>query len=260
MGDYINELGSNLCRRGEVWPRGIVYPLIGFFLAQGAPFGLLVAHAYEDNVWPVWPWLVYELQADQLAYCYLTFFTSTIFIVLGAILGMQEDRLRLLAATDGLTGLLNRRYFTLRLSQELARAKRYQTPLSLLVIDLDGLKAINDGAGHDAGDRAICGVASTLSRALRVTDVAARYAGDEFVALLPQTSAIEAMGLAARIKACVAELNHGPEGAPLSVSIGVADLEGAASGTAEDLFAAADKALYAAKAAGRNSVMAAPAP
>ena len=202
---------------------------------------------------------MYELWADQLAYCYLTLFTSTIFIVLGAILGVQEDRLRRLAATDGLTGLLNPRYFSLRLSQELARAKRYRTPLSLLVIDLDWLKAINDGAGHDAGDQAIRGVASTLSRTLRMTDIAARYAGDEFVALLPQTSATEAMGLAVRINACVAELNHGPEGAPLSVSIGVADLEGAASGTAEDLFAAADKALYTAEAAGRNSVMAAPA-
>ncbi|KIJ97562.1 hypothetical protein K443DRAFT_105471 [Laccaria amethystina LaAM-08-1] len=253
------KLVSNLCRRGEVWPRGIVYPLIGFFLAQGVPLGLLVIRASEDNAWPVWQWLVDELRADQLAYCYLTLSTSTIFIVLGAILGMQEDRLRRLATTDGLTGLLNRRYFSLRLSQELARAKRYQTPLSLLVIDLDWLKAINDGAGHDAGDRAIRGVASALSRTLRATDIAARYGGDEFVALLPQTSATEAMGVAARINACVAEFNHGPGGAPLSVSIGVADLECAASDTAEDLFAAADEALYAAKAAGRNSVMAAPA-
>ena len=148
----MHKLVSNLCRRREVWPRGIVYPLIGFLLVQEAPLGLLVTHAYEDGVWPVWQWLVDELRADQLAYCYLTLFMSTIFIVLGAILGMQEDRLRRLAATDGLTGLLNRRYFSLRLSQEVARAKRYQTPLSLLVIDIDWLKAINDGAGHDAGD------------------------------------------------------------------------------------------------------------
>ena len=98
-----------------------------------------------------------------------------------------------------------------------------------------GSKTIDDGAGHDAGDRVIRGVASTLSRTLRVADIAARYAGDEFVALLPQASATEAMGLAVRINACVAELNHGPEGAPLSVWIGVADLEGAASGTAENL-------------------------
>ena len=109
----MHKLVSNLCRRREVWPRGIVYPLIGFLLAQGAPLGLLVTHAHEDGVWPVWQWLVYELRADQLAYCYRTLFTSTIFIVLGAILGMQEDRLRRLAATDGLTGLLNRRYFSL---------------------------------------------------------------------------------------------------------------------------------------------------
>ena len=56
----LHEPTSNLCRRGEVWPRGIVYPHIGFFLAQGAPLGLLVTHAYKDNVWPVWQWLVYE--------------------------------------------------------------------------------------------------------------------------------------------------------------------------------------------------------
>lgn len=251
-------IGSRPLPGGVVWPRACVYPLVGFMLAQGAPLGLIVTRAYEDRVWPSMAWLWQELRADQLAYLYLILSTTTVFLVLGLMLGMQEDRLRRLAATDGLTGLMNRRYFSLRLSQELARAKRYQTPLSLLIVDLDWLKAINDGHGHDAGDRAIRGVAHTLAGCLRATDIAARYAGDEFAALLPQTSAREAMGLASRIGARVSELRYGPEGAPLSVSIGVADMAGAVSESAEDLFAAADEALYAAKAAGRNSVMAAP--
>ena len=159
--------------------------------------------------------------------------------MLSAILGMQKDRLRRLTTNDGLTSLLNRRYFSPHLLQELARTIRYQTPLSLLIIDLDWLKAINDSAGHNAGDRAICSVASTLSCMLRMTDIAARYAGDEFVALLPQMSVTRAMGLAVRINACVAELNHAPGNALLSVLIGIADLEGT-----DNLFAAANKALY----------------
>ncbi|HET6346985.1 MAG TPA: GGDEF domain-containing protein, partial [Myxococcota bacterium] len=237
--------------------RSALYPLVGFLLAQGAPLGMLVTRAWEQGAWPTATWLLGELAADRLAYVYLVLSTTTVFVSLGLLLGSQEDRLRRLAVTDPLTGLLNRRYFSARLHQELARAKRYETPLSLLIVDLDWLKAINDGSGHDAGDMAIRAVATTLEHSLRATDIAARYAGDEFAALLPQTSASEAMGLARRISAQVRELGLGPEGGPLSVSIGVADLEGSGGSSAEELFTAADEALYAAKAAGRNSVMAA---
>jgi diguanylate cyclase (GGDEF)-like protein len=244
-------------RTAREWQRSALYPLVGFLLAQGAPLGMLVTRAWEQRAWPTVTWLLGELAADRLAYVYLVLSTTTVFVSLGLLLGSQEDRLRRLAVTDPLTGLLNRRYFSARLHQELARAKRYETPLSLLIVDLDWLKAINDGSGHDAGDKAIRAVAATLEHSLRATDIAARYAGDEFAALLPQTSAQEAMGLARRISAQVRELGLGPEGGPLSVSIGVADLEGSGGSSAEELFTAADEALYAAKAAGRNSVMAA---
>lgn len=248
------------------WPRSWAYPAAGFVLAQGAPLGLLMtrfleaeAHLAPINVASYPPgtlrWFQQELHADFHAYLYLTIATSCLLIVLGIFLGNREDRLRRLAVTDPLTGLLNRRYFAERLRHELERAKRYRTPLSLLVIDLDWLKAINDGLGHNAGDRAIKAVATTLSKGLRATDVAARYAGDEFAALLPQTSAHEALGLARRVGTQVSTIDYGPDGAPLSVSIGVADLEGASAATAEDLFMAADEALYAAKAAGRNNVV-----
>ena len=188
-----------------------LYPWVGLVLAQGAPFGLLLTRAYEDqksvSVLDVWVllaprrsgWLWEELANDRNAYGYLIFFSSTLLMGLGLLLGLQEDRLRLLATTDGLTGLLNRRQFSVYLHQELARANRYGTPLSLMVIDLDWLKAINDGHGHSAGDRAIAAVAQTLRLGLRTTDFSARYAGDEFAALLPETSAQEALGLARRL-------------------------------------------------------------
>ena len=244
-------------------PRRHLYPGLGFLFALGAPLGLLVTRAYEDDVSHVahlgphgaLGWLVDELVADSNAYVFLIFFSTTLLMGLGVLLGHQEDRLRLLATTDPLTGLMNRRTFSQRLHQELARAKRYKTALSLLIIDLDWLKAINDVHGHSAGDKAIDAVADTLRRGLRATDLAARYAGDEFVALLPETTAREALGLARRLGAQVATIALGPQGASLSVSIGVADLEGAESLTTEGLFVAADEALYRAKAAGRNNVV-----
>lgn len=243
----------------EFWPRSVLYPLVGLLLAQGAPFGLLITRAVEDRLMPGLSWLTTEIAADRAAYVYLIISTTTVLVSLGSLLGAQEDRLRRLAVTDALTGLLNRRFFSQRLGEELARARRYETPLSLLIVDLDWLKSINDGQGHEAGDRAIRAVASTLEASLRATDIVARYAGDEFAALLPQTTAAEALGLASRINAQVRELFYGPEGGPLSVSIGVSDLDGAEDEHPESLFAAADDALYAAKAAGRDSAVAAPA-
>ena len=257
--DFLRRMRNALSRHAiEEWRRSICYPIAGFFLAQGAPVGLLIMRAWEDSMWPSVTWLAAEMGTDQGAYVYLTLSTSFAFMTLGLILGSQEDRLRKLAVTDPLTGLCNRRYFGQRFVQELARAQRYRTPLSLLIVDLDWLKTINDGGGHAAGDRAIKAVAATLEQNLRTTDIAARYAGDEFVALLPQTQAAEALELAKRVNAHVRQWQCGPHQGPLSVSIGVADLAGAGGETLEDLFDAADNALYAAKSAGRDSAVAAP--
>lgn len=227
-------------------------------LAQVAPLGLLATRAVEDGLWPTPSWLRCEWAVDQSAYLYLMLSTSLAFIFLGAYLGVQEDRLRWLAVTDPLTGLCNRRYFGQRFRQEVARSQRYDIALSLLIVDLDWLKTINDDGGHVAGDRAIKAVAATLEANLRTTDIVARYAGDEFVALLPQTEATCALELAKRINGHVRQWRCGPQHGPLSVSIGVADMRGAGGNTCEDLFAAADAALYTAKAAGRDSALAAP--
>jgi diguanylate cyclase (GGDEF)-like protein len=260
--------GPGRLTRGLAWlrdlPRRAVYPVAAVVLAQGAPLALLLTRAYEDDLLHFasvragpsaqWAWFVAELSADRTAYVWLIVSSTVLMASLGALLGSQEDRLRQLATFDSLTGLMNRRTFSARLHQELARAQRYSRSLSLLIIDLDWLKSINDRHGHSAGDRAIRAVAHSLKSSLRSTDLTARYAGDEFVALLPETQAHEAVHLARRVGARVSESALGPSGAHLSVSIGVADLETAEAQTAEDLFVAADEALYRAKAAGRNNV------
>jgi diguanylate cyclase (GGDEF)-like protein len=165
--------------------------------------------------------------------------------------------LRELAQTDPLTGLANLRAFRARLEEEVKRARRYRTPLTCVMADMDHLKPVNDQLGHAAGDRAIAAVASVLREELRETDFGARYGGDEFVVLLPHTSAEEGRVFAERACARLhgTELELGGRRIPVGASFGVACLpEGAELGP-EALLRAADDALYAAKRAGRGRVV-----
>lgn len=173
----------------------------------------------------------------------------------------QQRRLQILAQTDALTGLANFRALTVRLEEEFRRAHRYQYPLSVVVIDLDHLKAINDGLGHDVGNRAILALAAQLKGNLRESDFAARFGGDEFVALLPHQTALEAAVFAERIRAGLRTVGvQKSDGRPapfgLSVSVGIADhtLEGPKEDT-DALLKAADAALYEAKREGRDRVV-----
>ncbi|NMO20421.1 diguanylate cyclase [Pyxidicoccus fallax] len=173
----------------------------------------------------------------------------------------QQRRLQILAQTDALTGLANFRALTVRLEEEFRRAQRYQYPLSVVVIDLDHLKAINDGLGHDVGNRAILALASQLKGNLRESDFAARFGGDEFVAILPHQTALEAAVFAERIRAGLRTVGvQKSDGRPapfgLSVSVGIADhtLEGPKEDT-DALLKAADAALYEAKREGRDRVV-----
>lgn len=171
----------------------------------------------------------------------------------------QKEHYRALAQTDGLTGLPNFRSFHARLEEEVARAKRYSSPLCCAMLDLDGLKQINDKLGHAAGNRAILALADAVREELRDTDFAARYGGDEFVVLLPQTNAAAGMLFAERLRRRLADVSLSA-GLPVRASIGVAalsDHEVAGVDAAEDLLRRADEALYAAKRAGRDRVEAA---
>jgi len=167
----------------------------------------------------------------------------------------RATEFQLMSITDPLTSLPNRRYLEERLTEELNRSKRYDYPMSFLMIDIDDFKAYNDNNGHQAGDLALQITAHCLKAALRSADVASRYGGEEFCILLPQTSIDEAGTIADRIRQRVAT-THYPHGKsqPLgrvTVSIGVATFS-AVVNTAMTVVAAADRALYQAKSLGKD--------
>ncbi len=169
----------------------------------------------------------------------------------------RATEFQLMSITDPLTALPNRRYLEERLTEELNRSKRYDYPMSFLMIDIDDFKAYNDNNGHQAGDLALQITAHCLKAALRSADVASRYGGEEFCILLPQTSMTEAGVIADRIRQRVAT-THFPHGKlqPLgrvTISIGVATYSTIIN-SAETVIAAADRALYRAKSLGKDRV------
>lgn len=167
-----------------------------------------------------------------------------------------QARLEDLAIHDGLTGLLNHRELLQRLESELARAIRYRRPLALLMLDLDEFKEVNDRHGHQAGDTVLKAVADCLRGELRPVDQLARYGGEEFAVILPETSFPGAVVLAHRIHAAVGALHIDVgEGrvVRITISVGVASFPEDAESVTR-LLASADRALYAAKMAGRNRV------
>ncbi len=162
------------------------------------------------------------------------------------------------ASRDALTGLYNRGYFHEVLEREMARAVRYGDVLSVVMIDLDAFKQVNDDQGHPTGDAVLCEVAQMLRPGLRDGDVLARYGGDEFCILLPNTDAEAARGVAERLRAYVAERGYGPGGtARILLSAGLATSEHLREDegrVTEQLLRMADRALYASKGAGGDRV------
>lgn len=167
----------------------------------------------------------------------------------------RANQFQLMSITDPLTGLHNRRYMEARLSEELNRSKRYEFPMSFMMIDIDDFKHYNDRNGHQAGDRALEITAQCLRSTLRKADVASRYGGEEFSILLPQTTLQEAGAIADRLRRQVmaTQYPHGdsqPMGA-VTISIGLSSLSPAID-TVEAIIRAADRALYHAKSHGKN--------
>lgn len=169
----------------------------------------------------------------------------------------DNARLEVLAHTDPLTQVLNRRALTVRLASELERARRYDSVLTLLMVDLDHFKKVNDTYGHLVGDEVLREVATLLQNEIRSVDVVARYGGEEFVVVLPETSLVGAMTFAERIREHVAATSFAGslvDALQLTCSIGVSSYPSTTINTVDDLFARADEALYRAKADGRNRV------
>jgi two-component system, cell cycle response regulator len=171
---------------------------------------------------------------------------------------LHEDAQRL-ATTDGLTGMLNRRAFLEIVERERLRSDRHGFPFSLMLLDIDHFKAVNDTRGHAAGDAVLKGVAAVLNAVARRTDFVARWGGEEFVVALPQTREAGARIAGERVRRAVAEAIHPvPGGDVISVTASVGISSGDAPWNQEALLVAADAAMYAAKARGRNRVEALP--
>lgn len=162
---------------------------------------------------------------------------------------------------DSLTMIHNRRAFERRLKEEIVRHQRYGHPMSLLMLDIDRFKPINDTYGHLAGDAVLAAVARTIRNAVRTCDYPARYGGEEFAVILPQTSGAQATILAERLRHEISNLEFFEEGAHFNItaSIGIADVEPESPHiTAPQLVRRSDRALYGAKHQGRNQVVVAP--
>jgi diguanylate cyclase (GGDEF)-like protein len=214
--------------------------------------------------------LTVGLPSDPQAANPLELASGIVFLVSALGLGfsvfwMTSMQLRLdlerLASTDPLTGLHNRRAFLIYCEKELMRSSRATEPFSLVLIDLDHFKQVNDRHGHDAGDAALCAVASQLRGAVRENDVLARWGGEEFIVLLPGASSEQAVHVAQRLRLCIESISLLRNGRVdtwsairLAISAGVVTATGAIE-SLDSLLRTCDEALYSAKAAGRNTVV-----
>lgn len=165
------------------------------------------------------------------------------------------------ALTDGLTGLFVKDYLSRRATEEFARAGRYETPLSVVMLDLDHFKQVNDTHGHLAGDEVLRRCAEVIRVTLRETDIAGRFGGEEFCVVLPQCAREDAAAIAERVRTGIENLRIDYNGSiiPVTTSAGVAALDESMP-SVETLIAAADRALYQAKRTGRNRVCVAQLP
>jgi len=213
--------------------------------------------------WPqgAWPWLLgsptqlhHMLMLGSLTMSILSSF------VLGYVVVMRlVRRLEHLSHHDGLTGLLNRRAIEAHLDREVQRMQRFDEPFSVLLLDIDHFKRINDRLGHAAGDAVLASVAQTLQAQAREVDRVARYGGEEFCVVLPHTLHEGALQAAERLRQAVSEVRipWGDDTVSVTISTGLVCVDAPAENLSM-LLRRADEALYEAKAAGRNQVVSAP--
>jgi diguanylate cyclase (GGDEF)-like protein len=167
------------------------------------------------------------------------------------------EKLAHISKTDGLTGLANRRHFSEVLDCFYVQARRYNRPLSLIVMDIDFFKAVNDAGGHQVGDEVLKWVSAAIEEACRRADLPARFGGDEFAVLLPETAAEDARAVADRIRAAIENrtIHAGNLEFNVTVSGGIADLNAGEMDGPDAMLGLADQALYAAKQHGRNRIL-----
>jgi diguanylate cyclase (GGDEF)-like protein len=220
------------------------------------PYGPLFAHVFGGEFRPTHAFVLVN-----------AFFVSALFAAVLSLFAVvmrmwrkSDAEVHLLAITDPLTSLSNRRNFMERLELELSRSRRYDDRLALVLMDVDHFKDVNDAYGHVTGDRVLVAIARDgLVPALRAVDLAGRFGGEEFAVILPATDLDGAMVVAERLRARVAEIEvDGPGSRRITASFGVAAVPEVGADDVVGLIRAADEALYRAKAEGRDRVVAAP--
>jgi len=233
----------------------LTYSLIGLVLGIAAPIGALMIRVIVLHV-AIGP----DIAANRFFYLYQLIGSCVVFVVAGWIAGLRAEQLRdaesfyhALSEHDALTGLYNARAFRNRYGRLLERAARTGAPVSLLLIDVDHLKQVNDRHGHTTGNKVLMHVATALREAKRAEDSAARWGGDEFAILLEGADPASAMRVAENV---LARVNAKPvaftRGLTVTVTIGACTATHVSAET--DLFTSADRALYTAKREGRNRV------
>lgn len=229
--------------------RGVVIATTGAAILQ-----YLAIAFYADLHWnlndPAWAPFYYGV------FNWATQISRTILMAATGILAFaiirEVSQISRLAGTDSLTGIFNRTYFELRIGEETERARRYRHALTLVMVDIDHFKEINDALGHEYGDRALIQVTRDLKSGLRASDILFRYGGDELAVLMPETGAQDAHAILRRITESLHEIDL--KDRTLTFSAGIASLPVDAH-DCESLIHAADKYLYAAKQHGRNCIM-----
>ncbi len=230
-------------------PLPFLRALYGLVVAMGAPSG-----------WMLVQWLAgrdpfSSEHIDSLLYSYMTITTVIIFSALGYAIGRREQMITDLALTDGLTALYNKRYFKNRLDQEFERHLRNATPLTVILLDLDFFKHVNDTYGHQAGDEVLKTVSSTIMANCRKNEIAARVGGEEMSIIACDCDLTAATHLAERIRAAIEKSTSYWQNEELKVtaSFGIANASPSTE-NAWQIYQHADEALYKAKQTGRNKV------
>lgn len=208
-------------------------------------------------------WMQITSITDSSAAQAATFLLATVTMMLanfGMVVMTKEqadERNRVLAMEDELTSLHNRRYIQQTLAQHVAQARRMQRALSVLMLDIDHFKRVNDNHGHLSGDRVLKDLAQCVRERLRAQDIAGRWGGEEFIVILPDTDAAGAQVLAEKLRVAVERMRFSAldgQPIPLTVSVGLHQLSAAYEDDRDDMVGAADRALYRAKEKGRNRV------
>jgi diguanylate cyclase (GGDEF)-like protein len=166
----------------------------------------------------------------------------------------ERKHLQDLAFKDGLTGVYNRRYFDIELPRMMKLAQRYGHPLTLVMIDIDYFKRLNDTYGHQVGDDVLKWIGAAIRGAIRDTDIAARYGGEEFAIILSETDQVAASKVAEKMRALIEERSKSSFNIVITISVGIAELR-STHGNAKELIGEADSALYVSKQSGRNKII-----